>query len=130
MFLEIEHRSGIPIYRQIMRQIRYQIISGRLAAGQRLTSVRALAKELKVNPMTISKAYTLLEHEGLLERRRGVGLFVANVEYKDVRWSRTKMFDDVFRRAALTAVQLGLSEKEFQRQLLRLYRKYHPTKQR
>ena len=79
MLLEIDHHSGQPIYRQVIEQIRRQIMAGQLAEGTQLVSVRDLAGRLKVNPMTISKAYSLLEHEGLLERRRGVGLFVAKL---------------------------------------------------
>ena len=78
MLLQIDHHSGQPIYRQVMEQIRRQILAGHLGEGEQLASVRELAGQLNVNPMTISKAYSLLEIEGLLERRRGVGLFVAH----------------------------------------------------
>ena len=79
MLLEIDHHSGVPIYRQVIEQIRRQIMAGQLTEGQQLDSVRDLAGRLRVNPMTISKAYALLEVEGLAERRRGIGLFVARV---------------------------------------------------
>ena len=79
MLLEIDHHSGVPIYRQVIEQIRQQIMAGQLSEGEQLMSVRELAAQLRVNPMTISKAYALLEVEGLVERRRGVGLFAARL---------------------------------------------------
>jgi GntR family transcriptional regulator len=69
--------SGIPIYRQLMDQIRRLIAAGQLQAGSELPSVRDVALEHAVNPMTISKAYALLEAEGLLVRNRGKPMTVA-----------------------------------------------------
>src|SRR3954471_14573020 len=69
--------SGIPIYRQLMDQIRRLIAAGQLQAGAELPSVRDVAVEHAVNPMTISKAYALLEAEGLLVRNRGKPMTVA-----------------------------------------------------
>jgi GntR family transcriptional regulator len=69
--------SGIPIYRQLMDQVRRLIAAGQLQAGSELPSVRDVAVEHAVNPMTISKAYALLEAEGLLVRNRGKPMTVA-----------------------------------------------------
>ena len=69
--------SGTPIYRQLFDQTSQLVASGRLVAGERLPSVRTVAAELGVNPMTVSKAYSLLEREGIIERRRGLGMVVA-----------------------------------------------------
>src|SRR5258708_1298253 len=62
----------------ILEQLKNQILSGQLASGTQLTSVRDLSAHLKVNPMTVSKVYSMLETEGLVERRPGIGLFVAD----------------------------------------------------
>ena len=70
----IQTNSDVPLYRQLINQVRRMAASGRMDAGERMPSVRHLAEELAVNPMTVSKAYSLLEQEGLLERRRGVGM--------------------------------------------------------
>ena len=70
-------QSGTPIYRQIVEQVTRLIAGGQLPVGAELPSVRELALEHSVNPMTISKAYTLLEGEGLLERQRGKPMRVA-----------------------------------------------------
>jgi len=69
--------SGIPIYRQLVEQVRRLIAGGQLPPGAELPSVRELAQQHAVNPMTVSKAYALLEAEGLLERNRGKPMTVA-----------------------------------------------------
>ena len=68
--------SATPIYRQIVDQVARAVASGTLAAGDELPSVRAVAQQYVVNPMTVSKAYSLLELQGLVERRRGVGMII------------------------------------------------------
>lgn len=68
--------SGVPIYRQFMDQVRARIATGRLGPGQFLPSIRDVAAQLAVNPMTVSKAYSLLERDGLLELVRGQGMRV------------------------------------------------------
>lgn len=78
MFIRIETTSGVPITRQIADQIRSHSISGVLAPGDRLPSVRQLAKELTVNQNTILRVYERLTAEGLLERRQGDGTYVAD----------------------------------------------------
>lgn len=70
--------SSAPIYRQLVDQVRRLVAGGQLAPGAALPSVREVALQLAVNPMTVSKAYGLLELEGVLERRRGVGMLVAD----------------------------------------------------
>ncbi|GGY87199.1 GntR family transcriptional regulator [Cellvibrio zantedeschiae] len=76
MFI-LNPQSGIPIYRQLIDQVRRMIAGGQLKAGDDLPSVRELALEHAVNPMTISKAYSMLEVEGLLVRQRGKPMQVA-----------------------------------------------------
>ena len=79
LFLRIEPSSAVPIYRQIMEQIRDQIISGQLTIGQQMPSVRQLAEELAVNQNTVLKVYGELCREGLLKMERGSGTFIADV---------------------------------------------------
>ena len=69
--------SSEPIYRQLVDQVRRLVAGGQLGAGDNLPSVREVAQALAVNPMTVSKAYGLLEMEGILVRRRGLGMAVA-----------------------------------------------------
>ena|SRR3989338_3266877 len=75
-YFQISTSSGVPIYRQIIDQVKTQIATGRLEAGIFMPSVRQVAEELEINPMTVSKAYSLLEKEGVLEFARGQGMMV------------------------------------------------------
>ena len=77
---EVAPSSGVPIYRQLMEQIKRLVASEHLKPGDPLPSVRNVASTLAVNPMTISKAYSLLEAEGVLERERGKGMKVATAQ--------------------------------------------------
>jgi len=124
MLLEIDHHSGVPIYRQVIRQIRQQIMTDGLKHEDQLETVRDLAARLKVNPMTISKAYSFLEAEGLVERRRGVGLFVAKVKKGQLDQIRAKLLNSIVNKAAITAIQLGVSEDEAIESLKKHYKEY------
>ncbi|MEM7262859.1 MAG: GntR family transcriptional regulator [Planctomycetota bacterium] len=77
MFLPIDPTSGLPIYRQIIAQVRRTIASGALREGEQLPSVRELSGLLGINHLTVQKAYRELERDGVLEVRRGLGMFVA-----------------------------------------------------
>jgi GntR family transcriptional regulator len=70
--------SGVPIYLQVMEQVKHAIGTGALRPGEQLPGIRPLAKELVINPNTVAKAYRELEHEGVIELRRGAGAFVAS----------------------------------------------------
>jgi len=70
--------SGVPIYLQLMEQVKHAIETGALRAGEQLPGIRPLAEELVVNPNTIAKAYRELEHDGIIELRQGAGAFVAD----------------------------------------------------
>lgn len=101
--------SGIPIYRQVMEQIRRLISSNQLRPGDALPSVRELALTHAVNPMTISKAYSLLEAEGLLERQRGKAMTVASGQpLRENKSERLARLDPVIEQLATAARQLEL----------------------
>ena len=70
--------SGVPIYMQLMEQVRHAIETGALKPGEQLPSIRPLAEELVVNPNTVAKAYRELEHDGVIELRQGAGAFVSD----------------------------------------------------
>src|SRR5437660_12717600 len=69
--------SGVPIYLQLMEQVKHGIETGALRPGEQLPGIRPLAEELVINPNTVAKAYRELEHEGVIELRHGAGAFVA-----------------------------------------------------
>ncbi len=77
MRIHISPSDGVPIYLQIVRQIRYLVASGRLKRTQQLPSVRSLAEQLLVNPNTVARAYRELESAGVLSTRRGAGVYVS-----------------------------------------------------
>ena len=112
MLIEIDHHIGVPIYRQIITQVRQQIMTDDLKEGEQLEPVRELAARLNVNPMTVSKAYSHMEGEGLVERRRGVGIFVAAVKQGKKDRIKDQLLDEVIDKAAAMAIQLGISEEE------------------
>src|SRR5256714_778055 len=68
---------GVPIYLQLMEQVKHAIETGALRAGEQLPGIRPLAEELVINPNTVAKAYRELEHEGIIELRHGAGAFVS-----------------------------------------------------
>ena len=76
----LDYSGGVPIYRQIIDQIRFGIASGQLKPGEQLPTVRALAVELKVNLNTVSKAYKELEIKNILEAQQGTGTFISKTE--------------------------------------------------
>ncbi len=77
MQIRVTTSDGVPIYQQIVNQIKYLIASGRLKAGERLPPVRKLAEQLIVNPNTVARAYRELESDGAVMTRRGSGVFVS-----------------------------------------------------
>lgn len=78
MQVRISDRDGVPVYVQLVSQIKYLVSSGRLAPGEQLPPVRKLAEQLVVNPNTVARAYRELESEGVVTCRRGAGVFVAD----------------------------------------------------
>lgn len=105
-------QSGLPIYRQIIDQVRRLIAGGQLKPGDRLPSVRGLALEHAVNPMTISKAYGLLENEGLLERHRGKPMTVAGSRAHASIGDRRRQAAAQVRSLVLAARQLELGQDD------------------
>lgn len=106
-------QSGVPIYRQLLDQIRRMVASGGLQPGAALPSVRELAVQHAVNPMTISKAYSMLEAEGLLERNRGKPMTVAAQPRAQAQVSkRLQQLTPHIDHLVLAARQLQLSEAE------------------
>jgi GntR family transcriptional regulator len=85
MLLRPNPSSGVPIYLQLMEQVKHAVETGALRPGEQLPGIRPLAEELVINPNTVAKAYRELEHEGVIELRHGAGAFVsANARAKKV----------------------------------------------
>ncbi len=107
LYLQIDPHSGIPVYRQVMDQVKYYVASGTLKVGSQLPSIRELSKTLSVNPTTVVKAYTELQHEGVIEMKQGKGAFVAEVEEKMTRRERRKVLERLARQMMVEARQMG-----------------------
>ncbi len=128
MILEIDPHCGIPIYRQIMDQVRQLVMTGQAEAGSQLEQVRSLAQRLKVNPMTVSKAYSFLEQEGLVTRKRGVGLFVAHVDSGTKKRMKRQLLERAMDRAAALAVQMDVPLAESRGEFEKRFKKYQSRK--
>ena len=114
---EVHPSSGVPIYRQLIDQVHALIAGGKLQPGQLLPSVRQVALGAAINPMTVSKAYSRLEADGVLERIRGQGMRVARQETTGSLAQRRAQFRELLEPAVHRAQQLGLSPAEL-RQVL------------
>ena len=108
--IQVSPVSGVPIYRQVMDQIRAQVAGGRLAGGEFLPSVRQVAEELQINPMTVSKAYSLLERDGVVELVRGQGMRVKEAATNGK--VRREAILPLLRQVAATAKQLSLKPEQ------------------
>lgn len=117
MFILNPHTS-VPIYQQLVEQVRRLVAGGQLQPGAELPSVRDMAREHTVHPMTISKAYSQLEAEGILERQRGKPMRVAALRRNQSSVSaRLKQIEPQLEALALSVRQLELSPEEIIEQL-------------
>ena len=121
MFLRIEASSAVPIYRQIMDQIRDSVAAGSLKAGEKMPSVRVLAEELAVNQNTILKVYNELCREGVLRMERGSGTFVAEtseeVRIEEREWIIESMMGEVVDKANLYLIDEETLREMLERQI-------------
>ena len=108
IFIRIEPSSSVPIYRQIIDQIKYQVVTGVLAEGDKVPSVRELAARLAVNQNTILKVYNELCRQNVLKIERGDGTYVSSTKQSIPAAERKKAVASVLREAATLAVQLEL----------------------
>ena len=112
MWFHVDVRSGVPIYMQILNQVKRATASGLLKPGDQMPSVRELALELTVNPNTVAKAYQELERDGVIKTVRGIGTFVAEKEVKIVYEERVKVLLTAIDKVLIEAHHLGFSEDE------------------
>lgn len=108
MFIRIEPSSSVPIYRQIIDQIRYQVATGVLQPGDKVPSVRQLAGQLAVNQNTILKVYNELRNEHILRVERGSGTVVAESGQPLTLSQRRKNVTSILREGAIQAVQFDI----------------------
>jgi GntR family transcriptional regulator len=112
MHFQIDTANRLPIYQQIVNQVREGVARGALTAGERLPSVRELSKSLVVNPNTIARAYTELEREGTLLTRPGLGVFVAEPNHELTREVRKRRLIERIDHLLVEAIHLGFADVE------------------
>ncbi len=107
LYFQIDPHSGVPVYRQLLEQVKYYVASGTLRAGEKLPSIRELARALAVNPTTIVKAFSELEHEKVIELKHGKGAFVRAAGPRMTDTAREEVVRRLARQLAVEARQLG-----------------------
>lgn len=112
MELIISNASSKPIYEQITGQIKVMILSGELAEGEQLPSIRALANSLRVSAITTKRAYADLEADGFIETVQGKGSFVAGGNAELIREEQLRQVEDLMGQAVDAGRAMGLSKTE------------------
>ena len=112
MDIIIRNAGDVPIYEQIVRQIKSQILRGELGEGDALPSMRLLAKELRISVITTKRAYEELEREGFLYSVPGKGSFVAGKNMEFVREEQLRKLEEHLNKAVEIARMCGMSQKE------------------
>jgi GntR family transcriptional regulator len=107
--LHLDLHSGVPVYRQVIDQVRGGIASGALAAGDQLPTVRQLAVDLAINPNTVVRAYRELELGGLLETHQGTGTFISTQKMKRANAEREKQLAQIANDAMARAGAAGFT---------------------
>jgi GntR family transcriptional regulator len=110
--IHISPADGVPIYLQIVNQVKYLVASGRLAPGEELPPIRALAEQLIVNPNTVARAYRELERAGVVEKRRTAGTFVSDAGSPLARRERVRILTERIDALLAEARQLGVATEE------------------
>ncbi len=112
MLWQINARSEVPVYEQIMRQVRQAVLVGRLTPGEQLPSIRLLARELGVAVITVKRAYDDLATEGVLDNRPGSGCFVSAVDTEAIRRAQLDAMADKLRAIRREAAAAGIDKSQ------------------
>ena len=112
MRIHISSSDGVPIYLQIVNQVKYLVASGRLAPGEELPPIRVLAEKLVVNPNTVARAYRELEAAGVVEKRRTAGTFVSEAGSPLARRERLRILTERVDALLAEARQMGIEVSE------------------
>jgi GntR family transcriptional regulator len=113
MFFQINFRSGVPVYLQIVEQVRSAAASGAIRQGEALPSIRPLAERLRVNRNTVAKAYSELEHQGVIETVEGKGCFLSHARSPLREWAKRELLAPVIDAAVVQAHHLQVPRNQF-----------------
>lgn len=112
MHIILNHSSMVPIYEQLMEQIKSDIIQSELKEGEALPSVRTLARELRISALTVKKAYDKLEEEGFVTTVHGKGTYVSASDKQLALEARQKAIEDDFDKVIDRALSMGMKKEE------------------
>ena len=112
MHIILNHSSMVPIYEQLVEQIKTEILQSRLSEGEVLPSVRKLSAELRISSLTVKKAYDRLEEEGFATTVHGKGTFVKATDQQVAVEARRKAVEEEFKKAIDRAENIGMSKEE------------------
>src|SRR4051794_5129873 len=115
MLFRTNPSSGVPIYLQLMEQVKHGIETGALRPGDQLPGMRPLAEELVINPNTVAKAYRELEHEGVIELRHGAGAFISATEGGKKQTDRLRAGQTIVAAAVERLRGRGVTDEEIRR---------------
>lgn len=115
MELRVNPSSGVPIYLQLMEQIKHAVDIGAIRKGEQLPTIRKVAEELAMNPNTVAKAYRELEYQGVIDVLHGSGAFVTEPRTSAAKTAQIRKAGQVLRGAIDKVTALGLSESELRR---------------
>ena len=123
MQIHISTADGVPIYQQIVNQIKYLVSSGRLTAGEELPPIRTLAEKLVINPNTVARAYRELEGAGIVEKRRTAGTYISDQGSPLARRERLKILTERIDALLAEARQMDIAFEE----VVKLAERRHAT---
>ena len=126
MQIHISSNDGVPIYLQIVNQVKYLAASGRLAPGEEMPPIRSLAEQLLVNPNTVARAYRELENAGVVVKRRTAGTYVSDAGSPLDRRSKVKILTDRVDALLAEASQLDVDVEDLLELIRRRDKKMKP----
>ena len=115
--MRVDPNSSQPLFEQIVFRVKDEVAQGSLRGGDRLPSVRDLARDLSINPNTVARAYSALEADGVIVRRQGAGCFLTGHGSDLATAERKKQLQDLLRRAATEAFHLGFQPEDIEKAL-------------
>ena len=125
MHWQVDYQTGVPVYLQLVQQVKSAVAAGSLRAEDQLPSVRALAEELRINRNTIARAYAAMEVEGLIETRQGSGCFVTSTSTPLRKAVRTERLAEVVDSLIVQASHLQVSDASLKDLLEERLRRFH-----
>ena len=112
MHIKVNPENGIPLYLQIIKQVKYLVACGALKSGDQLPPVRDLAMQLRINPNTVARAYHELRHEKIITSKWGEGTFISEEVTKIAESEKKKIIAEILDQAIHQAASLGLTKEE------------------